>query len=281
MSSGELNIENISGSGNRVNFLDSATGANNRLEYTEGDEGKLIVEGRASVINQDLTTDASPTFVTVTATTNIVGVAGIFSGAVSGTTATFTGNLIAVGGAFSGAVSGTTATFTSTVVGVAGTFSGAVAVTGTTTTTGGLILGAARSTIKEVQVEISLSELQNLASAPKALVAAPGAGKYIQYLGGALILNFVTTAMDDAAADGNLTIIEETSGTVRSLTIEADGLVDATADALITVKPLATDLVLVANKGLLLDNDGAEFTIVGGGDSTMTAIVQYRIIDLN
>ena len=285
MASGKITIENVPNKGNRVKFLDTATNAINNLEFTV-DEGKLVVEGTTAAINQDLSSDASPTFV-----------GGTFTGNITAVDATFSGNLIAVGGAFSGAVSGTTGTFTGDVAGVAGTFSGVVsgtlgtfsgAVSGTTGTfTGavdaqvGILLGAAESQIKEVTVEISLSELQNLAGTPKPLVAAPGANKYIQYLGGVLVLNFVATAMDDAAADGNLNIVEETSGTVRSLTVEADAFVDASATTLTTVKPLATDLKLVANKGLLLDNDGAEFTIVGGGDSTMTVIIQYRIIDLN
>ena len=291
MSSGKITIDNIPTLGNRIKFLDTATGANNLLEFTTADEGKLVVEGKTAAVNQDLTSDASPTFVTVTATTNVVGVAGIFSGAVSGTTATFTGDLIAVGGAFSGAVSGTTGTFTDDVGGVAGIFTGAVSgTTGTFTSTvsgtigtftGGVVRGSSISNVKEVTVAISNAELQALAGAPKELVAAPGASKYIEFLEGILVLNFVATAMDDAAGDRNLEIVEETSGTVMSLTVEADGFVDAAATVVSTVKPLATDVVLTANKGILLDNDGAEFTVVGGGDATMTAIIKYRILDLS
>jgi hypothetical protein len=72
-------------------------------------------------------------------TGDVSGVAGSFSGAVSGTTGTFTGDVSGVAGSFSGAVSGTTGTFTGDVSGVAGSFSGAVS--GTTGTFTGDVSG--------------------------------------------------------------------------------------------------------------------------------------------
>jgi len=80
---------------------------------------------------------------TGTFTGDVSGAAGSFSGAVSGTTGTFTGDVSGAAGSFSGAVSGTTGTFTGDVSGVDGSFSGAVS--GTTGTFTGDVSGAAGS----------------------------------------------------------------------------------------------------------------------------------------
>ena len=74
---------------------------------------------------------------------DVSGVAGSFSGAVSGTTGTFSGDVSGAAGSFSGAVSGTTGTFSGDVSGAAGSFSGAVS--GTTGTFTGDVSGAAGS----------------------------------------------------------------------------------------------------------------------------------------
>lgn len=135
--------------------------------------------------------------------------------------------------------------------------------------------------IQKAVVTVTTLELAALAATPKTLVAAPGASKYIEYLGGNIALIFGTTAIDDAAADGDLIIRTGTTNTGVSLTVQSDGLVDAAADAVSTAKPLATDVVLDANETIELFNAGAEFTVVGGGDGTLQVIVYYRILDLS
>jgi len=142
-------------------------------------------------------------------------------------------------------------------------------------------IDVADNLIRTATVEISNAELQALAAAPKTLVAAPGAGKYIEFLGATIATIFVTTAIDSATSDGNLVIQTGTTGTDVSLTVEAAGLVDAAATAVSTAKPLATDVVMDANETIELLNDGAEFTVVGSGDSTMRVDVLYRILDLS
>lgn len=137
------------------------------------------------------------------------------------------------------------------------------------------------SSIQKATVTVSNSELQALAATPKTLVAAPGASKYIEYLGGTIALIFGTTAIDDAAADGDLIIETGTSNTTVSLTVDADGLVDAAATTVSTAKPLATDVTLDANETLQLKNNGAEYTVTGGGDGTLSVTVFYRILDLS
>jgi len=135
--------------------------------------------------------------------------------------------------------------------------------------------------IQKAVVAVTTLELAALAATPKTLVAAPGADKYLEYLGGNIALIFGTTAIDSATSDGNLVIQTGTTGTDVSLTVEAAGLVDAAANAVSTAKPLATDVVLDANETLELLNDGAEFTVTGGGDGTLQVTVYYRILDLS
>jgi len=93
-------------------------------------------------------------------------------------------------------------------------------------------------------------------------------------------LDYGTATIDDCAADGDLQIRYDAS-TVVSLTVEANDLVDAVADAASTAKPLATDVTLLADKKLELYNNGAEYTVVGGGDGVLKILINYRILDLS
>lgn len=136
--------------------------------------------------------------------------------------------------------------------------------------------------IKRSLTALSLANLQALAGTPIQVVAAPGAGKFIQVLGWRFRTIFVTTAIDDAAGDGNL-ILKYAAGSTIDV-MEADGLVDAAA----TTQGISGNLteLLVAetaidNIAIQISNDGAEYTIVGVGDSTAEVEVFYRILDTN
>lgn len=128
---------------------------------------------------------------------------------------------------------------------------------------------------------ISNAQLKALAATPIEVVSAPGSGKFIYVLGWRFRLIFGSTAMDDAAADGDLTLEYDGGATID--TMEADGLVDATA----TTQGLSGNLteLLVAesgadNKAVDISNDGAEFT-GASSDSTAEVEVFYRILDSN
>lgn len=126
---------------------------------------------------------------------------------------------------------------------------------------------------------LSNANLQALAGTPIEVIAAPGAGYFIQVLAWRFRTIFVTTAIDDAAADGNLILKYDGGSTID--TMEADGLVDAAA----TTQGLSgnlTELIVaetgIANTAVQISNDGAEFTVGGGGDSTAEIEVWYRIL---
>jgi len=154
---------------------------------------------------------------------------------------------------------------------------------GSLTSTAGvntLNIDTAESMIRTATVAVSSGEIKALNAAPKELIAAPGAGKYIDFLGAVIALDYGTVTYDDAGADGNLQIRYD-AATVVSLTVEGNGLIDATEDAATTAKPLATDVTMLANKKIELFNDAAEYTGGAGGDGVLKVIINYRILDLS
>jgi hypothetical protein len=149
-----------------------------------------------------------------------------------------------------------------------------------------LTIGAA--TIQEIDVvhrsvtALSLANLQALAATPIEVVPAPAAGKFIQVLAWRFRLIFVTTAIDDAAADGNLTLEYDGGSVIDAM--EADGLVDAGANTQ-GISNVLTELIAaesgIDGTAVVVSNDGAEFTIVGVGDSTAEVEVFYRVLDVD
>lgn len=135
--------------------------------------------------------------------------------------------------------------------------------------------------LKRSLTALSNANLQALAGTPIEVVAAE-AGKIHVVVGWRFRLIFGTTAIDDAAADGNLILMYAGADTIDSM--EADGLVDASA----TTQGISMNLTErisaesdLDNKAVQISNDGAEFTVVGGGDSTAEVEVFYYTLDTN
>lgn len=127
-------------------------------------------------------------------------------------------------------------------------------------------------------VELSDTNIKALAGTPIELVPAPGADKYLEFIGATLILDF-GSARDDAASDGNMVIMYTNgSGVKVSVDIEGNDFIDAAAVDTITCAIPKKDAIVAAsacvNQALVLWNDGAEFT---GGTGTMTVKITYLI----
>jgi len=128
------------------------------------------------------------------------------------------------------------------------------------------------------EVSLTNAEVLALRAAPKTLVAAPGAGKVLEFLSATLL--FDRTGAYTESAD-NLTIkYVDGSGAAASQAIETTGFVDAAADAITNALPKIDILgvkTLFENQALVLHNIGdGEF---GGGNAAnvLRVKVRYRI----
>lgn len=128
-------------------------------------------------------------------------------------------------------------------------------------------------------VDISSAELLALNATPKTLVAAPGAGKALILLDASVQLNFATTEYDGIAAgeDLNINYTDGSGDTVA--TVEATGFLDASADALRHVYPLAAAAITpVENAPLVMHMATGE---IATGDSPLKVRVNYKVIDID
>lgn len=132
--------------------------------------------------------------------------------------------------------------------------------------------------IRYAAVSLTNAQVLNLRATPIELVAAPGAGKAIEFVSAVLIFDY--TAAYTETTDNLGIKYTNGSGVQVSETIETTGFLDATADTMTTA--VARPDVIVAktgceNKALVLHNLGdGEF---GGGDAAnaLRVKVAYRV----
>lgn len=124
--------------------------------------------------------------------------------------------------------------------------------------------------------EVSVTPAQMLAAraTPIELVAAPGAGYALEFLGLDFIYDYAAAFTE--TADNAAVKYTNGAGTTVSLTLETTGLLDAVADKISTLKPLETDVLVTPNASLVFHNTGdGEW---GGTGSPCRFKVAYRII---
>lgn len=129
------------------------------------------------------------------------------------------------------------------------------------------------SLIQYAEVSITAAEMKALRATPKELVAAPGAGYALEFVSALFIYDY--TAAFTETADNLAVRYTDGSGTVVSLTLETTGLLDATADKISTISPLATDPLVTENAALVLHNTGDGE--LGGTGSPCRVKVAYRV----
>ena len=127
--------------------------------------------------------------------------------------------------------------------------------------------------IQYAEIDLSIAEMKALRASPKTLVAAPGAGYCLDFVGAFMVYDYAavfTETSDDLAIRFN-----NGSGAIASTTLDTTGFIDQTADQIRTFKPITTDLTPVANAPLVLHNVGdGEF---GGTGSPCRIKVAYRV----
>jgi hypothetical protein len=130
--------------------------------------------------------------------------------------------------------------------------------------------------IETAEVAITSPQLLALRATPKTLVAAPGAGYVLEFVGAVLLLDATATAYVESSA--NLAVrYTGTSGAKVSDEIEATGFIDQTADTLTKARPKLDPIVAKSgceNQLLCLHNIGAgEYTT---GTGVMRVKISYR-----
>lgn len=140
----------------------------------------------------------------------------------------------------------------------------------------GVVVGTlAETAIRYAEVTVSSAEILALNATPKTLVAAPGAGKVLEFVSATAILDYNSAAYAGVGATEDLVIrFTDASGAIVSTTLETTGFIDQTSDQLRTHKAIVTDLTPVANSPLVLHLLNGEVTT---GNSPIRYKVAYRV----
>lgn len=134
------------------------------------------------------------------------------------------------------------------------------------------------STIQYAEVSLTNANVLNLRATPITLVAAPGAGKFVEFISAQLLFDYVGAYTE--STDNMAIKYENGSGTAVSETIEATGFVDATADTVINVKPTTSAALAktaIENKVLCLHNTGDGEYGGGNAGNAVRVKVAYRV----
>lgn len=126
------------------------------------------------------------------------------------------------------------------------------------------------SPIRYKTTKITSAELLALNATAKELVAAPGAGRAIEFVSAVLHLDYGSATY---TGNGTLTVRTATGTSILSGVLPAEFL-HSTADRIGAMAPLSTGIGLDINEAIELHEPTGEATV---GDSTVTIIVGYRI----
>lgn len=133
------------------------------------------------------------------------------------------------------------------------------------------------SWLRVATITIATGDVLTLATTPYELVAAPGAGNFIEFISAQLILDYNSVPYTEAG--DNLAIrYTDGSGVIISQTIESTGFIDQTADTITNALPKIDAIVSAVgavNQAVVLDNTGSDF---GAGNSPLIVKISYRII---
>ena len=139
-------------------------------------------------------------------------------------------------------------------------------------------LQLAPNTIQYATVEVSEAELEALNTTPHTLVAAPGAGKAIEFISAVIFYDHSTA---DYTTQGDLMVVTGTTGTTVSDTIAGSAMVLGSADAYRIVQALSADVQLDINEAIAITIGTADPTDPGTAAGKLTIKVTYRIHDFN
>jgi hypothetical protein len=129
------------------------------------------------------------------------------------------------------------------------------------------------TTVQYATVNLTLTQLLALYTTPISLVAAPGAGKLLEFLSAVVEFVYGSAAFTIGSAT-NLTVkYTNASGAAASATLAVTGLFDQTATTLSTLLPAAA--IGVTNAALVLSLAVANMTAGTGGSAIVK--IAYRV----
>jgi hypothetical protein len=134
--------------------------------------------------------------------------------------------------------------------------------------------------INVATIALSNADIKALRATPKTLIAAPGAGKVLEFVSAQLKLVAGTNVLSEST--DNLGVkYTDGSGAQVSQTIEMTGFIDQSANTM-TCGQAKIDAIVAyasaANKALVLHNLGAgEFGGNAANDATMVVHIAYRV----
>lgn len=133
--------------------------------------------------------------------------------------------------------------------------------------------------LKVVTVSVTNAQIKALRAAPKTLVAAPGATKWLEFLSAWLVLDYGSEVLTESSANMAIRYTNGT-GAIVSQAIEATGFIDAAADTYTNALPKIDAIVAAAsalNQPLVLHNTGAgEYAGNATSDTLMKVRIAYR-----
>lgn len=132
--------------------------------------------------------------------------------------------------------------------------------------------------IRYAAVSLTNAEMLALRATPKELVAAPGAGKVLEFISATLLFDY--TGAYTETADNMAVRYENGSGVQASDDIEATGFVDATADTVTFARKKVDGIVAKTgceNKALVLHNTGDGEYGGGNASNAVRVKVAYRV----
>ncbi len=130
-------------------------------------------------------------------------------------------------------------------------------------------------------VSLTSAQVKALETTQITLVAAPGAGKMIQFESATLKLVYGGTNAFTEGGDNLAIKYTDDSGVAVSQTIEMTGFIDQTASMYTNAEPAIDAIVTAAaaeNAPLVLDNLGSAIAGNAANDNTLEVSVAYRIV---
>lgn len=138
--------------------------------------------------------------------------------------------------------------------------------------------GGGQTRLRYEIVPVTSAQILALNSTPVTILSAPGSGKYIDVIKVDVIYDYATAYTITSAGDLRLYYGSRTGGNAASATIAVLGLLDASADTILTASGMVNGTnPPTTNLAVVLQNMNT--VAYSGGTSTLRLAVLYRIQD--